>query len=311
VETIHIVSTEHAGFPETQEEKHAALESVPTVPLPKHIGIDTSETHILPYFTSSKTQSTAPITTFFDKKLGVPKPKKEEETGHFDICDDDHYAERFAVCHDDHDAEHFAVRHDEHDGYFAMCDDEPNARHFAVCDAELDAERITIPKTQDELFDRLPIVFSLHGTNGNEHQDIEKLPVQICTELQKRFKAFHNAKKYKREALLTLLRGPERYIVRPYCVTDQVLRGLAVKRKGKAIPSQNFFLGGELGHSADDKCIKESIPCTHIVEYNGDFALCFVPLPNKRRGGMSWDDLGFWVLDACSAKRANLCSVFG
>jgi hypothetical protein len=221
VETIHIVSTEHAGFPGTQEEKHAALESVSTVPLPKHIGIDTSETHILPHFTSSKTQSTAPITTFFDKQREVPKPKKEEETGHFDICDDDH------------DAEHFVVRHDEHDGYFAMCDDEPNARHFAVCDAELDAERITIPKTQDELFDRLPIVFSLDGTNGNEYQNIEKLPVQIRTELQKRFKAFHNAKKYKREALLTLLRGPERYIVRPYCVTDQVLRGLAVKRKGK------------------------------------------------------------------------------
>jgi hypothetical protein len=264
VETIHTVSTEKAGVPKNQKEKHTAIESVSAAPLQKHTGTDAMEKRIVSHLKSSETRSTAPITTLVEKQREVPEPKREEED----------------------ETGHFAVYNDEHD-----------AEPFARCDDAAGTEDIAIHKTQDERFDKLLIVFSLPGTNGGDYQGIERLPVQVRTELRKRFNEFHNAKKYKREALSTLLRGPQRYIVRPHCVTDQVLRELALKHKGKAIPSQKFFLGGELGHSADDKCIKLTIPCTHIVKYEGAYALCFVPLPRKQRGDIPWTDLRFWVQD--------------
>jgi hypothetical protein len=71
-----------------------------------------------------------------------------------------------------------------------------------------------------------------------------------------------------------------------------------LRRRGKPIEPQTFAEGGEFRFSADDACIRKGLPCTHIVELEGEgYALCFVPRPSAVKEGMDWRELRFWVKD--------------
>jgi len=144
----------------------------------------------------------------------------------------------------------------------------------------------------------LPLMLLVSDNNGNpQYKDIDQLPFTVQTELEKRFEKYRTTSDNKIKVFRRLINNPTTYIDRPYCVCDQLARGLIIKRGGEPIPNQKFELGGKLGARADDKCVKDNIPCTHLINHKGSYALCFVPLPRSVRKGSSWNSLGHWVLN--------------
>lgn len=68
-------------------------------------------------------------------------------------------------------------------------------------------------------------------------------------------------------------------------------------RRGRPVQPQTFDLGGRIGYMTDDKCIREHMPCTHLIKRNGVHVLCIVPLPEALRNSRSWMDLEYWVME--------------
>ena len=146
----------------------------------------------------------------------------------------------------------------------------------------------------DELPPRnLPIMLYVPiPSNPLHYISIEQLPVKVHTELGRRFDNWRSQNATRRECYRGLSTYCDTFIERQFCVCHQLRDFL---RLSNTTP-QTYEAGGKFSHSADDWCIRERMPCTHIVEMDGGgYALCFVPLPDVLEDGVSWKELGFWV----------------
>ncbi|KAH4102229.1 hypothetical protein HBH46_128350 [Parastagonospora nodorum] len=155
-------------------------------------------------------------------------------------------------------------------------------------------------KTPESQNKGLPIHLYVHSPDGGvECKRMQDLPLAVYSELRARLDLVTSGNKSRLEAYLKLLRSPAKYVQRPFCVCDQILKNLRTGVRGRATTPQTFLMGGELGRSADDKCIKENTPCLHVDfvcdEQIDGYFLCIVPLPGKLRENIDWTDLHFWV----------------
>jgi len=157
----------------------------------------------------------------------------------------------------------------------------------------------SMPSTANEDHPKnLPFVLYVPEQCGStSHKSIDDLPTGVGLELERRFNATIRAYKSRVEAYRKLLRNPAKYAERPFCVCDQIFKNLKLTSRGKVLTSQSFGKGGRVGVSADDKCIKENLPCLHLIcnEVGDGHVLCIVPLPEQLRGTKEWTDLKFWV----------------
>ena len=122
------------------------------------------------------------------------------------------------------------------------------------------------------------------GERTNHYISIEQLPVKVHQELTRRFDEFRSETSTKKECYLRLSTNCATYVEKPFCVCDQLSRGLRTDR----VAPQTFHQGGEFTFNADDWCIRKRLPCTHIIEVDDSYALCFLPLPNAVKTGVSW-----------------------
>jgi hypothetical protein len=155
-------------------------------------------------------------------------------------------------------------------------------------------------KTPEIKNEGLPIHLYVRNPDGSvECKRMQDLPRAVCSELRARLDVATSGNKSRLEAYLRLLRSPAKYAQRPFCVCDQILKNLRTGARGRATTPQTFLMGGELGRSADDKCIKEKMPYLHVdfvcSEQISGYFLCIVPLPAKLRENTDWTDLHFWV----------------
>jgi hypothetical protein len=126
------------------------------------------------------------------------------------------------------------------------------------------------------------------GKGGHFIKDIEELPMQTRSELQRRYKDIWVSNKFRTIKYRGCTYNPGRYMAKNTCIRNQVWRG---KRVG--IP--RFTQGGKLNESADDKCITATHPCAYFVKYGEEFAICIVPLPRALRQLKAWTETSFWV----------------
>jgi hypothetical protein len=144
--------------------------------------------------------------------------------------------------------------------------------------------------------DHLSIVLHVPGNYNDVHlPSIEQLPIMVHAELKHRLDRHRTGSLSKAYAFQRLINNPGFYEDRPYCVCDQIMRGLRAKEHGRPVRPQTFEQGGRLRLRADDKCIRDGIPCVHILKQDGAYALCIVPLPKGAQQSVSWKELGFWV----------------
>ncbi|KAF2828680.1 hypothetical protein CC86DRAFT_287961, partial [Ophiobolus disseminans] len=122
-------------------------------------------------------------------------------------------------------------------------------------------------------------------------------PIKVNYELTSRFEVFRSATKTKIKAYRQLTMNCGTYMNRKACVCNQLSKLLQMTRDGKPARAQTFDEGGEFSTSADDACIRNKLPCTHIIDQDEGYALCFVPLPNVLEDGLCWKDLEFWVVE--------------
>jgi len=159
-------------------------------------------------------------------------------------------------------------------------------------------KKSSIPTVQELDPRNLPIMLYVPEENRTHHYiSIEQLPAKVHKELARRFDEFRLSTQTKIRCYRRLSKDPATYMDRPSCVCDQLTKNLLEVREGKPVQAQTFKEGGEFSFSADDKCIRERLPCTHIIEQDDGYALCFVPLPNAVDDGVSWKDLWFWVVE--------------
>lgn len=158
-------------------------------------------------------------------------------------------------------------------------------------------ESSSAPSTTAEIsFTHLPMVLRVSGNDGSTQiVNIDQLPDQIRNDLVDHFETFRTASKYKKKSYRALTSLAHKYIERPCCACGLIRYNLQAVCNRKPTPSQTFLLGGELEVSADDKCTKDRVPCVHIVQYVGGYALCFVPLPKAMRASECWQDLAYWM----------------
>jgi len=144
----------------------------------------------------------------------------------------------------------------------------------------------------------LPIVLHVPGNYNDVHYpEFDQLPLAVHSELKRRLEKHLTGSAHKTYAFQRLNKNPGFYEDRPYCIYDQIRHGLGSKEFGKPIKPQAFAHGGRLGLRADDRCIKDGVPCTHILKLNGEYVLCIVPLPKDAQKSVNWKELGFWVTE--------------
>jgi hypothetical protein len=85
-----------------------------------------------------------------------------------------------------------------------------------------------------------------------------------------------------------MMSDPHKYIQKPMCVLDILLRG----RESSA---QGLLFRESHSTGADDRCVKAKEPRMYLILHNGQPKLCMVPLPEDLRMGMTWRSEGFWV----------------
>ncbi|KAH7400825.1 hypothetical protein DE146DRAFT_735832 [Phaeosphaeria sp. MPI-PUGE-AT-0046c] len=150
-------------------------------------------------------------------------------------------------------------------------------------------ESSSAPTTTAEIsFTYLPKVLRVH----TQIFEMNQLPLQVRNNLMNRFEIFCTGSRYKKEAYRALNNLVDKCFERPYCACSQIRYNLQHVRHGKPTPPQKFLLGGNLAVSADDKCIKDHVPCVHIIRYEDGYALCFVPLPKPIRTSENFRVLG-------------------
>jgi hypothetical protein len=143
----------------------------------------------------------------------------------------------------------------------------------------------------------LPILLYVPDNEGSGYYaDIDQLPIKVHIELKRRFDTLCNSSAHKSRCFRRLTNNCKTYIDRPWCICDQIVRGLSLKQYGRPTAAQKFTQGGKLRFRADDRCIENKIPCAHLIEHEGGYAIFFVPLP-KREKIANWMELGFWVED--------------
>jgi hypothetical protein len=160
------------------------------------------------------------------------------------------------------------------------------------------ATEIPLPSTALEPRNLPILLYVAYPGKPQHYYSIEQLPGTVYTELLRCFDDFRSKSATKQKSYRTLSTNCARYKEREYCVADQLAKVLQVKRDGKPTPHQKFSLGGVFSFSADDSCIRQGLPCTHIVDIEGGgYALCFVPLPDAVADGVDWRELTFWVTE--------------
>lgn len=139
----------------------------------------------------------------------------------------------------------------------------------------------------------LPIFLHVpYGDGKFRYVSIDDIPMTVHAELLKRYTAFRIATLHKTRAHRVLSNDPATYIDKAFCVCDQITQGLKTVRT-LAVPT--YTMGGQIKLRADDKCIRDRIPCAHLIKRDDEYALCFVPLPMKAQESEKWKELGFWV----------------
>jgi hypothetical protein len=147
---------------------------------------------------------------------------------------------------------------------------------------------------------RLSIVLLISNSDGtSRYESIESLPRDVRSDLVARFDTLRTIPKTRVRYYETLEKNPSRYIQRQSCVTHQVIMFLRQNRRGKQLPAQEYSHGGSFRHSADDRCVKDLVPCAHLANNveGREYCIYFVPLPQNLREGKDWRELKFWVLN--------------
>ena len=164
--------------------------------------------------------------------------------------------------------------------------------YFPTTNFDEDQERSDVPNNGKGL----PILFSVPSEcNNHTIHLIEELPQGTRKELALRHERASKANRSRAVSYKTILKNPEKYMEKHFCVFGLLLRDTHQMNRGKLIHPDTFVCGGTHRVSADDKCILKSQPCVHIIEYKGAHALCIVPLPEGLRDEKTWTDLGYWV----------------
>jgi len=135
----------------------------------------------------------------------------------------------------------------------------------------------------------LPIVLSVPEENGEVTlKSINKLSNKPRSKLKQLFDDMWSANESRQKCYRRIAKHPEKYLEKPMCVRDIVLRGRNVSVQGTIFRDKDKV-------SADDRCFKAKEPCAYLVMHKGTPTLRIVPLPEDLRSGMSWRNLGFWV----------------
>jgi hypothetical protein len=135
---------------------------------------------------------------------------------------------------------------------------------------------------------KFPIMLSIPKENGTATLMKNLLPHNVSTTLRTRFEAMCTANEGRRTIYKRMMSDPHKYVQKPMCVRDILLRG----RESSA---QGLLFRESHSTGADDRCVKAKEPCMYLILHNGQPTLCTVPLPEDLRMGMTWRSMGFWV----------------
>ncbi|KAL5120716.1 hypothetical protein ACEQ8H_001465 [Pleosporales sp. CAS-2024a] len=134
----------------------------------------------------------------------------------------------------------------------------------------------------------LPILLQVPEADGTvSHKTIGELPAAVRETLEERFRKMHSLTQTRIVRFRELNRLPQHHWNKPLCVRDCI-----TQKKDSAIGS----IFREHGRAvADKRCTKASVPCTFLFSHSGNPAFCIVPLPEDKRTGDTWTDIGFWL----------------
>jgi hypothetical protein len=128
----------------------------------------------------------------------------------------------------------------------------------------------------------------LTGDDGVILKSIDELPSDLRSDLQKRFEDMCTATKNRRLRYGRIEKGPKFYATKNCCVRDAINRSTS--------DFSNGITFGATGRvSADVRCTKAREPCAYVVMHEDVPSLCMVPLPEEKRVGKTWTELGYWV----------------
>ena len=163
--------------------------------------------------------------------------------------------------------------------------------------SELQSPAAKVAKIQPEdRFNDLPLVLKVpsHG-ESTAIKLVEELPETVREKLKNLHLEFRTAFETRIRHFNKVCSNPASAMEQNFCVRERCTRGKKITRNGKLLPPQSFSYGGRFRVNADAKCIKMKQPCLHMMQHEGEYALCVVPLPPAMRAGRNWKELGFWV----------------
>jgi hypothetical protein len=143
------------------------------------------------------------------------------------------------------------------------------------------------------LWEDLPIVLQVpRKPNHNPTlHNIEEAPDELESKIRSLWGTVRQLPSYKNklDPMVKTYRQYRKALNSTTCLRTRVI---AFNSKNQGI----FKEGGAFRESADDPCIRKYLPCTYLMEHNGNPTLCVVPLPARLRTGKDWTDIAFWVL---------------
>jgi hypothetical protein len=136
----------------------------------------------------------------------------------------------------------------------------------------------------------LPMVLCIPGDDGVRYKSMDIVPLVLRSRIERGLREMTTSHRYRREIYKSIVRNPNTYVDKPYCLRDMIIKNGTLKAKAEEI-GQNE----ENKHVADERCIRAREPCMYLAQNNGVPTLCVVPLPEELRQGRKWREPKFWI----------------